>query len=103
MTQFAGDFPNRGPGGIGFKRVTLIGRMTGSLSITAFAAIAGAVLAFVLYSAVLLAVMGYRAFVLGLPFGLAVPWQVWSTLLFVCTVFSAASAYVTAKIGRAHV
>jgi diguanylate cyclase (GGDEF)-like protein len=97
MPQFAGDFPNRGPGGIGLKRVTFLGRLTGSLSITAFAAIAGAVLAFILYSVVLLAVMSYRAFVLGLPFGLAVPWQVWSTLLFVCTVFSAASAYVTAK------
>lgn len=79
------------------KKSSLIGRLTGSVSIAAFAAIVGAVLALILYGTVVAIVMSYRLLVLDMPFGLAVPWPVWLSMLFVCVLFTAGSAYLTAR------
>ena len=70
------------------KHSSVIGRLTGRVSIPVFAGIAAGLLSILLYLAVTAISIGYRMIVLGAPFGFVVPLPVLLVMLTACLTIS---------------
>lgn len=79
------------------KTESVIGRLTGRVSIPVFAGMAGAVISVILFSSVLSISIGYRMVILGQPFGILVPWPVMGVMFVACVLISSACAYLAAR------
>ena len=79
------------------RKETVIGRLTGSVSIPVFAGIAGALVSVLLFSTAMAISIAYRMLLLGLPFGLSMPLPVSISIFLTCLIISSGAAYLTAK------
>ena len=79
------------------KHSSVIGRLTGRVSIPVFAGIAAGLLSILLYLAVTAISIGYRMIVLGAPFGFVVPLPVLLVMLTACLTISGLGAYLCAR------
>ena len=79
------------------KHSSVIGRLTGRVSIPVFAGITAGLLSILLYLAVIAISIAYRMIVLGAPFGLVLPAPVLLVMLFACVTISGVGTYFCAK------
>lgn len=79
------------------KHSSVIGRLTGRVSIPVFAGIAAGLLSILLYLAVMAISIGYRMIVLGAPFGFVVPLPVLLVMLTACLTISGLGTYLCAR------
>jgi len=79
------------------KHSSVIGRLTGRVSIPVFAGIAAGLLSILLYIAVMAISIGYRMVVLGAPFGFVVPLPVLLLMLAACLAISGLGTYLCAR------
>lgn len=86
-----------GAGGTSVRKATVIGRLTGSVSIPVFAGIAGGFLSGLLFTSAVVMVVGYRRLVLGESFGLVLPLPVILAIFLACVVISSGAAYLAAR------
>jgi diguanylate cyclase (GGDEF)-like protein len=86
-----------GAGGTSVRKETVIGRLTGSVSIPVFAGISGGVLSALLFTSAVLICAGYRRLVLGESFSLVLPMPVILVIFLACVIISSAAAYLSAR------
>uniref|UniRef100_UPI0037BF5B51 GGDEF domain-containing protein n=1 Tax=Hyphomonas sp. TaxID=87 RepID=UPI0037BF5B51 len=79
------------------KHSSVIGRLTGRVSIPVFAGITAGLFSILLYLAVMAISIGYRMIVLGAPFGFVVPLPVLLVMLVACLTISGLGTYLCAK------
>ena len=79
------------------KQSSVIGRLTGRVSIPVFAGIAAGLLSILLYLSVMAISIGYRMIVLGAPFGFVVPLPVLLLMLAACLAISGLGTYLCAR------
>jgi len=86
-----------GAGGTSVRKETVIGRLTGSVSIPVFAGISGGLLSALLFTSAVLICAGYRRLVLGESFSLVLPMPVILVIFLACVFISSAAAYLSAR------
>ena len=95
--QFGHEFANQAWDGARVKTTSVIGRLTGKVSIPVFAGIMGAAVAIMLFACAIALSVSYRTFVLGQPYDLIMPVPAAAGILFLCLLVSSGGAFIAAK------
>ncbi len=95
--QIVHEFANPAWGGARVKTSSVIGRLTGNVSIPVFAGILGAALAVILFTSAVAVSVAYRTYVLGQPYSLIMPAPAAAGIFLACLLISTGGAFLGAK------